>query len=203
MKETKLKNWQFDIGTFTYKIPKDKQEEIKSSSKKDLLIKYNMYVIYQGSKGIDHYISIEDFEKIYNKCKNSSKDTLKEYTNNLVKDKVSDAISVYVNHIYQNSKSVTFLSSYNPNHKITYKFIDKDIVKVEEVTDLENLDKFNKDYKLKPDRELPLLVFVSEALAYKYYPGEDNIYLYCKKVSADFNSALNIIYDHRGRKYVV
>ena len=203
MKETKLKNWSFDIGNFTYKIPKDKQEEIKSSDKQDLLIKYNMYIIAQGSKGINHYISLEDFNKIYEKCKKASKDTLKEYINGIVKERVSDVISVYVNYVYQNHLSVVFKSSYNPNHKMTYEFVSKDIIKISEVTDLDNLIKFNKDYKLKPDTELPLLVFIAEAITYKYYPGEENIYQYCKKLSADFNSAMNVIYDHRGRKYVV
>ena len=203
MKETKLKNWSFEIGSFSYKIPKDKQEEIKTSNKRDLLIKYNMYIIYQNSKGIDHYISLEDFEKIYIKSKNSSKDTLKTYANTIVKDRVCDMLSVYTNYVYKNNIEVPFKSSYNPNHVITYKFIDKGKVEILEVSDLENLIKFNKDYNLKPGDHLPLLVFITRSLDYKYYPGEENIYTYCKKLSADFNSALNIIYDHRGRKYVV
>lgn len=203
MKETKLKNWSFDIGNFTYKIPKDKQEEIKASSNQDLLIKYNMYIITQGSKGINHYISLEDFSKIYDKCKKSSKDTLKDYTNTTVKDRILDVTSIYLNYVYKNHINMILRSSYNPNHKMTYEFINKDIIKINEVSDLDNLIKFNKDYKLKPETELPLFVFASEAIAYKYYPDDKNIYLYCKCLSADFNSALNVIYDHRGRKYVV
>lgn len=211
MKETKLKNWSFDIGSFTYKIPKDKQEEIKSSKKQDILIKYNMYIISQSSKGVDHYISLDDFEKIYNKCKKASKDTLKDYTNQIVSDKVNNMISIYANHVYDHKLNVNFKSAYNPNHIINYEYIPDENtlltsmkqIRVKDVTDLENLNKFNKDFKLVPGSEFPLLIFIKYAIDYKYYPEEDSIYDYCKRMSADFNSALNVIYEHRGRKYIV
>lgn len=203
MKEIKLKYWSFDIGNFTYKIPKDKQKEILYSKEQDLLIKYSMYIITQNSRGIDHYLPLEFFTKVYEKAKKASKSTLKEYGETLLKEHLLETLSVYTNHLYQNKSEVTFISSYNPNNKIKYKFVTEDIVEIEEVTELETLKKFNKDYELDIYTKHPLLVFIDKALEYKYYPIESNIYQYCRNLSADLNSALNLIYDTRGIKYKV
>lgn len=206
MKEVKInRNWSIEIGNYSYKLPNESIEIIKKSNSVDVDYKYAIYTLIQNNKCQDH-ISIEDFKKIYDKCKKSSEDSLNSYTRDMVKSKVLDVTKVYFNYILDNKKEIIFRSSYNPNDYITYRFKGsqiEDIVDIEEVTDLDNLMKYNKNFDLIPGTGFPFLIFVDRILSYMYYPEEKEIYKYCKSLSANSNSAQKIIYQYRGRKFVL
>ncbi len=204
MKEVRIKNWKIDIGNYSYKLPKEAIEQIKAAEDTNCMVKWWKYRLTQEGKGIHHYIPYEDFEKLHKKCKNVTKDKLKEYSIQLMKDKFTNELSVYYDYNLSKKKAVTFRSSYEPKMSIKYDFIDEGTIEIIGVDDLDNLEKYNKDdFNMFPGNTFPYFVFVDKAMQYQYFPETDNIFEYCRFYSADLNTAVNLIFDHRGRKFTI
>ena len=188
-----------DIGNFSYKIDKTKFSEIKKSKTLDLDYKYEKYILSQKNvKGVDHYIPLEMFKKIYKKSSNVSRIKLIEYGNDLVKEVLLDQLSIYYNKILKEQKSGRFIAAFEHDKYISYKFIDKDKVKI-----ITNTIIPKEKEELLPGTEIPFMIFVDQCITKGIVPNDPVIYAHCRYFMADTKSAIDFLYNERKVLYVV
>ena len=191
------------IGNFNYKISEEDLEFIKSNPDSvDLATKYVAYKIYQKSKNLDHYISYNEFSKIYFKAKKvKTFERLEEYTNELLYEFISNALNVYIDYIRENWRSVTLTNSISSNQYIRYSFVGDDKVLINKISNEETIKKYNQDFIYKEDNTYPFTNFIYHCIKLKFYPNEDNIFDYCRSNCIDYYTAMQRIIGDKNIEY--
>jgi hypothetical protein len=196
---------EISIGNFYYKLNNENLEFIKGNKNKiDLAAKYVAYKIYQNSKGFNHYISFNEFSKIYVKVKKAKNfKELEKFSDKLTYETNSKSLSIYLNYLLENQLSPWLINVISPKQSIRYRFVEADKIVVYRIDEEETIRRYNEDFDIEVGKEYYFLIFIDTCLKFKFYPNEENIFNHCRSVNGDYYTAASRLYGDRDINYTL